>query len=188
MRLTTERLLLRDFVENDWHAVHVYQSDPRYLRYYPWSSRSPEEVKAFVRRFLDQQTHRPRSKFQFAVVLKSDGHLIGNCGIRKAHSRALKADLGYEIAPDEWGRGYATEAARAVLRFGFEELQLHRIEASCLAENTASTRVLEKLGMQLEGRLRDHEWIDGRWWDTLMYSILVQEWEHTQMNRGENDV
>ena len=177
MILTTDRLRLREYVSDDWHTVLAYQSDPRYLRYYPWTQRTAEDVQAFVQRFIDWQDEQPRTRFQFAITLRSEGRLIGSCGIRKETATSQQADLGYEIAPSHWGRGYATEAARAVLAFGFDELELHRIQAFCLAENTASARVLEKLGMQREGRLRENRWMKGRWWDSLVYGILQDEWK-----------
>ena len=89
---------------------------------------------------------------------------------------AQEADLGYELDPRYWENGYATEAARALLAFGFQELGLHRIWAQCIAENVASAHVLEKIGMQQEGHLRQNEWMQGRWWDTLLYAILETEY------------
>jgi ribosomal-protein-alanine N-acetyltransferase len=184
MILDTDRLLLREFVTDDWHAVLAYQSDPRYLRYYPWTERTAEEVQAFVQRFIGWQTEEPRTRFQLAVVLRAEGRLIGTCGIRMAAADIRKADLGYEVAPSHWGQGYATEAARTMLGFGFEELGLHRIWASCLAENVASVRILEKLGMRFEGRLRDNHWMQGRWWDTLVYGMLEDGWTAAGLNAG----
>jgi ribosomal-protein-alanine N-acetyltransferase len=175
MILTTDRLLLREYVSDDWRAVLAYQSDPRYLRYYPWTQRTAGDVQAFVQRFIDWQDEQPCTRFQFAITLRVEGRLIGSCGIRKETATAQQADLGYEIAPSHWGHGYATEAARAVLAFGFNDLELHRIQAFCLAENAASARVLEKLGMQREGRLRENRWMKGRWWDSLVYGILQHE-------------
>ena len=96
--------------------------------------------------------------------------------------------MGYEFNPDYWGRGYATEAAREMLRFGFEELQLHRITAGCIADNAASAHVLEKIGMKLEGRLREKEFFKGRWWDHLWYEILEQEWKDSVQRRTEPPV
>jgi RimJ/RimL family protein N-acetyltransferase len=174
--LTTERLLLREFVEDDWRAVLAYQSDPRYLQFYAWDFRTANDVRAFVRRFIIQQQEQPRAKYQLAITLPPTNQLIGNCGIRLRAADDLEAEIGYELAPEYWGHGYATEAARALVSFGFEKLKLHRIGAWCIAENTASARVLEKLGMRCEGRLREHEWLKGRWWDTLMYAILDSEW------------
>ena len=176
LTLATERLFLRDFVQGDWQAVLAYQRDPLYLRYNPWSSRTRQDVREFIQMFLDHQKQEPRFKFQFAVTLKSTGQLIGNCGVRRASAEAQEADIGYEFDPRHWGRGYATEAARAVLHFGFSHMRVHRITAECVAENTASAHVLEKLGMHQEGRLREHEYFKGRWWDTLLYAILHDEW------------
>jgi RimJ/RimL family protein N-acetyltransferase len=176
MQLYTNRLLLREFVMADWPVVLAYQCDPRYLQYYEWTDRTPEDVQCFVQMFLDQQAVQPRRRFQLAVVLKESGQLIGNCGIRKASIDAHEADIGYELSPDHWGHGYAAEAARAIVQFGFTELKVHRIWAWCIADNAASTRVLEKIGFKLEGRLREKEYFKSYWWDTLMYGILESEW------------
>jgi RimJ/RimL family protein N-acetyltransferase len=176
MVLTTQRLILREFVESDWPAVLAYQSDPRYLRYYHWTHRTEEEVREFVQMFLDHQQAQPRTKFQLAVVLRAEDRLIGNCGIRMKTPDAHEADIGYEFAPPYWGQGYATEAARAIVAFGFNELKVHRIWSWCIAENVGPARVMEKLGMKQEGRLRENEWIKGHWWDTLVYGILDYEW------------
>jgi RimJ/RimL family protein N-acetyltransferase len=180
MELITERLILREFKKEDWPDVLAYQADPRYLRYYEWTERTPGAVQEFVQMFLCQQQEQPRTRFQLAVTLKSDRQLIGNCGIRIQSIDAHEGDIGYELSPQHWGQGYATEAARAVVQFGFTELRLHRIWASCIADNVGSARVLEKLGMRLEGRLRDKEHFKGRWWDTLLYAILDDEWHEQQ--------
>lgn len=177
MILTTERLILREFVERDWEAVLAYQQDPLYLRYNEWTSRSAEEVRAFIQMFLDHQKHVPRIKFQFAVTLKSTGQLIGNCGVRRNSAEAREGDVGYELDSNYWGKGYATEAARAVLGFGFSQVELERISAWCIADNLGSARVLEKIGMQLERRMRKHQYFKGRWWDTLCYAVSYEEWQ-----------
>jgi RimJ/RimL family protein N-acetyltransferase len=179
MQITTARLLLRDFVAEDWRAVQAYQSDPRYLRYYAWTERPEADVRAFVQMFLDHQAVQPRRKFQLAVTLPAEGgRLIGNCGIRRKPENEFEADIGYELAPDDWGRGYATEAAHAIVAFGFRELGLHRVSSWCIADNVASTHVLEKVGLRLEGRLRENEYFKGSWWDTLLYGLLEQDWHH----------
>jgi RimJ/RimL family protein N-acetyltransferase len=176
MELHTDRLLLREFVSADWPEVLAYERHPRYLQYSDWTDRTPDDVQRFVQMFLDQQAEQPRRKFQLAVTLKASGRLIGNCGIRQAAAGAREADIGYELSPDHWGHGYATEAARAIVQFGFAELKVHRIWAWCIADNTASARLLERLGLKLEGRLREKEYFKGRWWDTLVYGILENEW------------
>lgn len=173
MLLETPRLLLRDFTADDWPAVLAYQRDPRYLRLYEWADRTPEAVQAFVQMFVDQQHAQPRTRFQLAVTLRATGELIGNCGIRRDSPMSHEAEIGYEIAPDQWGRGYASEAVAAIVGFGIETLRVHRITAWLVADNVASARVLEKNGFQLEGRLRDKEMYKGRYWDVLMYARLV---------------
>jgi RimJ/RimL family protein N-acetyltransferase len=176
MELTTSRLILREFVENDWQAVFEYQSDPAYLRYNPCCYRNESDVRSFVRMFIEWSLVVPRKKYQFAIVLKDEKRLIGNCGIRMQTAHAQVADIGYEIGRHDWGQGYATEAALALLAFGFNQLHLHRIWAYCIAENIASARVLEKIGMVYEGRQREDEYMKNRWWDTLHYAILERDW------------
>ena len=180
MILTSERLVLQEFVAADWPAVLAYQQKPEYLRYYEWSGRTAEDVQEFVRMLVRQQHAVPRIKFQLAVTLKSTGQLIGNCGIRLKSAGAHEADIGYELDPDHWGQGYATEAARTVVHFGFTQLHVHRIWAQHIADNCGSGRVLQKLGMQQEGRLRENEFFKGQWWDTLLYAILEDEWQAKQ--------
>ena len=176
MLLETPHLLLREFEPDDWPAVLTYQSDPRYLRLYAWTERTAADVRAFVEAFVASRAAEPRLTVQLAITLRDGGQLIGNCGIRLAEPGVRIGDLGYELSPEHWGRGYATEAARAMVDFAFSELQLHRVWAECVPENTASRRVLEKLGMRREGRLRQTRWYKGRWWDTLLYGILEDEW------------
>lgn len=177
MHLRTSRLLLREFSLEDVPAVLDYQRDARYLRFAPWHDRTEAEVRAFVQRFLDWQQAEPRSKYQLAIVLSSTGELIGNVGLRLASADARIAELGYELAPGHWGFGYATESARALLAYGFDTFHLHRVHSHCIAENSGSSRVLERLGMKLEGKLRQHQFLKERWWDVLLYGILASEWQ-----------
>jgi ribosomal-protein-alanine N-acetyltransferase len=186
MLLITNRLQLREFVKEDWQAVLAYQQKPEYLKFYDWTERSAGEVREFVGMFLDQQQADPRIKFQLAVTLKTTGQLIGNCGIRLESVEAREADIGLELDPSYWSQGYATEAAQAIMRFGFDHLNLHRIWARSNADNQAAGRVLEKLGMQLEGRLRENEYFKGRWWDTILYAILDSEWKAGQVHDEVN--
>lgn len=180
MQLETERLRLREFTKSDWQAILAYQNDPLYLRYYHWTERTAEDVQAFLQMFLSYQKERPRRNYQLAVTLKTSGRLIGNCGVRVNDPDLREANIGYELASRYWGKGYATEAARAMLRFGFADLGMHRIWATTIAENIGSARVLEKLGMHLEARQREKEWIKDRWHDRLTYAILDHEWQALQ--------
>ena len=133
-------------------------------------------MKDFVQMFIGQQAEQPRLKFQLAITIPDDEQVIGNCGIRRKPEQDWEADIGFELAPEYWGRGYATEATLAMVNFGFQKLELHRISSWCIADNAASARVLEKVGLRPEGRLRENEYFKGRWWDTLLYGILEREW------------
>ncbi len=177
MEILTPRFRLREFVTADWPGVLEYQSDPLYLRYYEWTERTPEDVRDFVQMFIDWQAEQPRYRFQFVIELAATGKLIGNCGIRRKFAGAQEADIGYELDPGEWGQGYATEAATALVDYGFREMNLHRISSWCLVDNVASARVLEKAGLLPEGILRENEYFKGRHWDTLLFAMLKTDWE-----------
>ena len=177
--IETGRLLLRDFVEEDWRAVHEYGSDPEVVRYLPWGPNTEEDSRDFISRSIAIQSESPRRRFEIGIVLKQEGKLIGGCGIRENNPTLMEGNIGYVLNKDYWGRGIATEAARALVRFGFETLNLHRIFATCFPENRASERVLQKCGMRLEGRLRENLLMRGEWRDSLLYAILDHEWiEH----------
>ena len=167
---------MREFVRDDWRAVLDYQRDPRYLRYYPWCYRTEDDARAFVGLFLDWQREIPRRRYQLAITRGSDHRLIGNCGIRCNPDKVTQAELGYELNPDHWGQGYATEAAAAILEFAFRQLELQRITSWCIADNVASGRVLERLGFQMQRRSHAAEFFKGRWWDTLHYTLTADQW------------
>ena len=172
----TERLVLRDFVEADWPQVQAYASDPEVVRYMSWGPNSEEETRDFLRQKLEAQAADPRAEFDLAVVLRDTGRLIGACGITVSSARTRCAWVGYCFHRDFWGQGYATEAARAVVGFGFEALGLHRIFSTCDTENLASARVLEKVGMRREGHVREDALVRGRWRDSYLYAVLEQDW------------
>jgi RimJ/RimL family protein N-acetyltransferase len=174
--IETDRLLLRDFVEEDWRAVHEYGSDPEVVRYLPWGPNTEEDSRDFIGRAIAIQNEDPRRRFEIGIVLKEEGRLIGGCGIRENNATLREGNIGYVLNRIYWGRGIATEAARAIVRFGFETLNLHRIFATCFPENKASERVLQKCGMSLEGRLRENLMMRGEWRDSLLYAIIDHEW------------
>lgn len=176
LTLLTDRLLLRDFVKADWRAVHEYASDPDVVRYMPWGPNSVDETKAFVSRALAGQREAPRTKHELAVILREQGRLIGGCGIRVSAPSDRRADMGYCLHREFWGAGYATEAAVALLEFGFGRLGLHRIVATCDVDNAASARVLEKIGMRREAAFREDSLMRGDWRDSYLYAILEDEW------------
>jgi RimJ/RimL family protein N-acetyltransferase len=112
--------------------------------------------------------------FQYAVELKPDHRHIGDVGVNLNDNR-MQAEIGYTLAPDRQGHGYATEAVRAVLDRLFTVQGLHKVTAECDARNVASIRLLERLGFTREGLLRRHTWIKGEWTDDLLYGLLEED-------------
>ena len=177
MRMDSERLVLRDYTLSDIDAEYEYNTDPELFKYMPFSSGTHEDTRNRIERTIEKQKETPRTVYNMAVTLKSTQELIG--GFRISSESDIEGSIGYKLAKHHWGKGYATEAAIAVVDFGFNVLNLHRVYATVHPENVASIRVLEKVGMTLEGRLRENLLYDGVFGDSLIYSILEQEWKST---------
>jgi len=172
--LETERLLLRKMRPSDAGAMFAYASDPEVTRFVLWETHASIQDSENFLRFAGEGYER--GDFGgWGVVLKASGDFVGTCGMESApeHSRA---ELGYVLAREHWGRGLMPEAVRRVIRFCFEQMDLNRVEARCIAENTASARVMEKADMSHEGTLRGREYIKGAYRDMKMYSILRSEY------------
>ncbi len=177
LTLPTERLVLREFTERDLQAVYEYASDPEVVCYMVWGPNTQEETRDFIRRAMASHGEKPRRDYQFAVVLKEEDRLIGSCGLQVSNPDHQEAWIGYCFNRHFWGKGYATQVARRLLTFGFDELKLHRIFATCDPQNKGSVRVLEKAGIRREGRLHEHKRVKGRWRDSFLYAILDREWK-----------
>jgi len=176
MQLKTGRLILREFKEDDWQAMHEYASDPEVVRYMQWTPKTEEETRDWIKRAISNQQERSRRNYQFAVVRKADKRLIGGCSIINiSNPEDGEAGIVYVLNRSFWNQGYMTEAVKRVVKFGFSELGLHRIYATLAPDNFASARLLEKAGMQREGHLREHKYIKGQWRDSLLYAILESE-------------
>jgi RimJ/RimL family protein N-acetyltransferase len=109
--------------------------------------------------------------------LKSDNRVIGGCGLRIKNPILREGDLGYAFNQLYWGQGYATEATRALIQFGFTKLKLHRLWATCDQKNRASARVLEKAGLRYEGLMRENMILKKRWRDTRLYALLDKDFK-----------
>ena len=174
--IETERLILREFRRDDREKVHEYAVDPEVYHYMPWGPNTEDETSAFIERAIASRHRDPRLHFELAVTLRETGRLIGGAGIRAADECFRTADMGYCLRRDAWGRGLATEAAAGLIEFGFKQLGVHRIWATCDTGNVRSAHVLEKAGMKLEGTMRDDTWLRGHWRSSRLYSILDDEW------------
>ncbi len=172
--LKGESVILRAMERQDWEAVHAYASQPIVCQYQPWGPNSEKESYEFVTQVMLDASIIPRSRFVFAVIVKEQVIGAGEINIRDSSNR--QGEIGYIIHPDYWANGYATEVSKLLIDFGFKTLNLHRIFATCDPRNVGSAKVLEKVGMTNEGRIRQDLLLRDGWRDSLLYSILMHEW------------
>ena len=167
------RVLLRPFVVDDVPAVLTYASDPEVTRHLQWDAYDdPATAAAFIRSTLAGGD----AWFARAIVLRDTGTVIGGADLRVVSPPDRRAELGYGLARAYWGHGYATEAAGLLVRFGFDRLDLLRIQAACAVENERSIRTLERLGLRREGRLAQYRWKAGTARDLFLYAITRADW------------
>ena len=170
--LTTARLIVRSFRQADWPAVLSYTGNPAVMTYLPEGVFNGEAARAFVTQ------NEGESARAFGVELRQTGQLIGHISFHPWFGNQTY-EIGWVFHPDFYGQGLATEAANAMIQFGFETLHLHRIIATCQPENPASQRVMEKIGMRREGHFKQCIYRGNNvWWDEYFYAILAQEWAH----------
>jgi len=174
--LETPRLILREFADDDATAVHAYAADAEVVRHLDWGPNTPEDTVQFLAMARATRDAVSRTAYHLAIVLQAAGRLVGGCRIEIRSLANESGDVGYVLDRQVWGQGYATEATRALVGFGFESLALHRIWATCDVHNAASARVLEKLGMRQEGYLRHNVRRKGEWRDSYLYAIIEPDW------------
>lgn len=174
--LEKHNISFREFKFDDWKDVHEYASQERVCIYQPWGPNNESESKEYVKRIIEDSHANPRNRYVFAVEEQENNTVIGAGEINLRDIKNQKGDIAYIINPQYWGKGYATEVASYLLHFGFTKLNLHRIYATCDPRNAASSKVLEKIGMQYEGKMREVMLIKDGWRDSSLYSILEKEW------------
>lgn len=173
--IETARLLLRPYREADIDVLHDIQSRPEVVRYLYWEPRTREQVEKVIRESSDQ-IDGEGGALTLAIQPRGSDTMVGDVVLMYHSEVHRQGEIGYVLHPDHQGHGYATEAAREMLRLGFEQLGLHRIAGRLEARNSASAAVLERLGMRLEGHLRENEWVKGEWQSEMDYAILEREW------------
>lgn len=173
LRLTTPRLVLRELVQGDASAVQAWAVDPEVYRYMEWGPNTPEQTLGFLRQVAPTRREVPRRTFELGLELRATGALVGSGGLRIRSPEHRIADIGYCLRREAWGQGLGTEAARALVELGLFTLGMHRIWATCHVDNARSAHVLEKTGMQREGRLRGNVLKDGAWRDSWLYALVA---------------
>jgi ribosomal-protein-alanine N-acetyltransferase len=172
--LETERLILRKITLEDVEDMYSYASNEEVSKYVTWNThRTLSDTKEFVEFVLNQYENKKVAPW--GIEYKENGKFIGTIDFVWWQPNHKSAEIGYVISKDYWGKGITTEAAKEVIKFGFEKMDLVRIQARCFVENIGSQRVMEKVGMSFEGIIRKGIFVKGKHRDLKVYSILKEE-------------
>ena len=182
MEFCSERLYFREFNSDDYYLYSSIYSDDQVMKYAYTDRITNEEAMAEAfGKLLQSRCGKGRSYFEFAVFLRKNQEEFIGCAIilLDFHLSLVKhGEIGYYLLPKYWGRGYATEISAALTDFCFKELRVHKVVASCNANNTQSEKIMIKMGMIKEGELRKERYKNGEWVNELRYGILFDEWEN----------
>lgn len=188
--LTGPRLWLRPLDESDADALYDAASNPNVTRFTLWDAhRSRDETLSFLRSYVPEH-YREGLLDPMGIVLREsgiDGPVVGCIGCHWASEKNRAMEFGYWIAESLWGHGLGMEASRLLIDHVFSSYTVERVQAHCFAENTASARVLEKVGLRYEGTHRSALFHRGRFWDLKMYAVLRAEWRTDQSTIQSDD-
>jgi len=174
--LTTNRLLLRQIQAKDAEALFPIFSDAEAMQFYGHEPhRTIDDTRELIRQM--EGRYARRESIRWGITLKGEDRLIGTCGFHHFDEGFHRAETGYELHRDFWGKGIMTEAMRAILDYGFGELGLHRVEAIIDIVNERSKALLVKLGFRYEGNLRGRFYFQGRFEDEHYFGLIKGEWK-----------
>lgn len=173
VEIATPRLLLRDFAPGDLQEYVAIQGDPRFVEFYGPEETGPDFARGLLDRFIAWAAEQPRRNYQLAIV--RDDRVVGSCGIRMEGHPPGTAELGLELAPEHWGQGLASEAARAILRFGFQDLGLREVRGETVTENTRVQRLVERLGFDRVGNRPGPDWMKERGWSQTEWRLAAED-------------
>ena len=176
--LQTGRLVLRRFAPGDAPRFAAYRSDPDIARYQSWDAPYPiERAEAFIGWLQARHPDEPGEWYQLAIADRAAPDvLLGDCGFRSRLDDPALVDIGFTLSPAAQGHGFATEAIGELLRYLFEERVKHKVCADCDTRNAGSWRLLERLGFEREGTLRESYREGPVWVDEYLYGLLARDW------------
>ena len=176
MELNTDRLIIREVTWDDLDDIFILESSPEVDEFNTLGIPDDKNVtREHLRPFIRDQKAKVRKKYCWTIRFQATGKFIGLAGMTLTADRFKMGEIWYNLMPSHWGNGYATEVAKRLIRYGFEDLNLHRIEAGVATENKRSIKVLEKAGMSIEGIRRKILPIRGDWVDNYHYAILEDD-------------
>jgi [ribosomal protein S5]-alanine N-acetyltransferase len=179
VEVLTKRFLLRDFVQEDESAFLAYHADPRYAEFCSPEEVTPDFSHQLLQRFIQWATEVPRHNYQLAIVDRRNLQLIGCGGLRQDGYAAGQAELGIELAPQYWGRyAYAIEVGKALIDFGFRDLELEKILGISVSANLKVSRLAECYGFQAIGTQSGSDWMQMQGWSQIKWQLTKESWEH----------
>ena len=176
------RVLLRDHEIGDFEAVHAWMSDGETMKYMDRGhTMTCEETFVRFAEFIASKQEKDRGWWPLALVLRDIGNVVGSIHLGYRHRDFGKGEgeLGWFVRRDLWGQGFGTEGARLIVNYGFKELQMDRISASCISENTGSERIMQRIGMSKEAEYREEKLMLGKRVNRVHYAILRREWSES---------
>jgi RimJ/RimL family protein N-acetyltransferase len=175
------RVVLRHLQAADLPAFAAYRAEPEVARYQGFDPYTEAQAAAFITENAASPIPAPPGSWvQIAIARAEDDRLLGDCALHLSAAEPRQAEVGITLNPRWQGQGYAREALRGLLRFCFEELQLHRVVAITDVRNVASVRLLESVRMRREGHFLQDSWYKGEWCDEYQYALLSTEWAARQ--------
>ncbi|PLT31903.1 GNAT family N-acetyltransferase [Peribacillus deserti] len=182
--LNTQRLILKEITEEDAQRLYEIFSSQEVTRYYGMDPFTTiEQAANLIHSF--QKTFTEKRAVRWGIILKENGTLIGTIGLNNLQVGNKRTEIGYELHPDYWRKGYVSEALQEVLRHIFEDIGIHRAGAVTFPENKASSDLLKKLSFKEEGLLRGYIFQGGSSHDACVFSLLKPEWEAQKRKKGE---
>ncbi len=178
VRLKAQTLMLREFGADDANGLYKVYGDADATRHLSFEPKDIEQVSAIVKAALTSAVTDPRTEYMLAVADARSAELVG--AARLALGEYQSAQIGFALRPDVWGQGRGTETVRLLERLGFAELGLHRIWGARSPVNEGSARTMRKAGMIEEGTIRGHLFTRGAWRDSVVHSILADEYAANQ--------
>ncbi len=176
MNLESERLSLTIITQDDIERLHHLHTIPEVDEYNTMGiPKDVEETKKSLKPLFEAVTQNPPTSYYWSISFKKTNEFIGMAGLFLSNDKYKLGEIFYKFLPEFWGNGFATEVSKALIKFGFEELKLHKVEAGVATENIASIRVLEKSGMVREGLRRKILPIRGEWKDNYHYAIVEDD-------------
>lgn len=176
INILTERLALRCITPLDAKAIFDYRSNPQISKFQTWKPKELKDVYEFICEKISKVPNIPDTWYQLGIIIKKTDEFIGDIGIHFCNEDNVQVEIGYTLSEKYQGKGFATEAIKAVIDYLFSVLNKHRITASADPRNIKSVALLERIGMRKEAHFKKSFWFNNEWTDDVIYAILKEEW------------